>query len=188
MGAIRHLAAAAVMVLFTVSGAPCLAGEAADLRLASLGYFDGNGANPIGELSAAPARKRPAAWLQATLDAGWSLRVPEDDPGLPGGIAPVAGSAPGARRPAPAVSLDPRVPAAQPTDRKGISLIGVAGVVGELRHAFSRNTGEQPADQGVSRLVRTLRDSVFGKRISILSESGRISENNPCLVGFSFTH
>lgn len=88
----------------------------------------------------------------------------------------------------PAVSLDRRVPAAQVTDKEGFSLVGLLGVVGELRHAFSRKDREQPQAEGVARVVRTLRDSVFGKRPTILSESGQVSENEPFLVGLSFTH
>jgi hypothetical protein len=68
-------------------------------------------------------------------------------------------------------------------------MIGVLGAVGELRHAFSRKDRlSQPNDGGTARVVRLLRDSVFGKRITILSESGRIAENDPYLVGLSFTH
>lgn len=86
----------------------------------------------------------------------------------------------------PAVSLDRRVPAAQPHDREGLSLVGVLGAVGELRHAF---TGDREAGgDGLVRLVRMLRDSVLRKRVSILSESGRLSESEPYLVGLSFTH
>jgi hypothetical protein len=133
MGAIRHLAAAAVLVLAIVSGTHCFAEAGGESRLASSGTERGAHSSP-------------------------------------------------------AVSLDRRVPAAQVTDREGLSLIGVLGVVGELRHAFSRKEVEQPGGNGVTRMFRTLRDSVFGKRISILSESGRMVENDPCLVGFSFTH
>ena len=159
MVAIRHLAATAILalVLGMVSGAPGLAADGVDHRLASLGTTESN-ASP---------------WVKAAPAAA---------------AEPAAGSGHGAIRPGPAVSLDRRVPAAQVTDREGLSIVGVLGVVNELRHVFSGQDRERPRDAGAARVVRTLRDSVFGKRISILSESGRISENEPFLVGLSFTH
>lgn len=191
MGAIRHLAAtAAVLVLASVSCPTGFAGGAPDIRVASLGNADRNGTLSVNVKPLAPGRMRAVPVLSLGGNAGWNMLSHADASAKEAAVAsdPAVGSGNGALRPSPAVSLDRRVPAAQVNDPEGISLIGLLGMVSELRHAFSPRAQEHPRDEGVARVVRTLRDSVFGKRITILSESGRIEENEPCLVGLSFTH
>lgn len=176
MGAIRHLAAAAVLVLATVSASSGFAEDGAPRRSASLALPVGNGSLSVAGNMVPDAGGFPEARLTKPATTRAAI------------VEPVSGPAREAIRPAPAVSLDRRVPAAQVTDREGLSLVGLVAVVGELRHAFSPGEADRSRDEGLARVMRTVRDSVFGKRISILSESGRIVENDPFLVGVSFTH
>ncbi len=187
MGAIRHLAAAAFLVLAAVSSAPGFAEEGVESRLASLGNSERTGylqndAAPADTLRRLAMNPAPGVGCDLLMQADLAARQASSavETAVGSGRRPIC--------PSPAVSLDRRVPAAQVSDPEGLSLIGVMGVVGELRHAFSRKSSGEPGDGGVARVVRTLRDSVFGKRISILSESGRMVENDPYLVGLSFTH
>ncbi|HEY5996898.1 MAG TPA: hypothetical protein VIU29_07740 [Candidatus Deferrimicrobiaceae bacterium] len=182
MRVIGMLAAATILSWATLAGAPCLAGEGSGRRPVSTAAPDRFASIPNEAQAAGADRVRAIPILELS-----GRMVMQGDPFVR------ETAAAGSRQTVPgriaAVSLDRRVPAAQVTDREGLSVVGVAGVLGELRHAFSRKDRmPQPDDGGAARMVRLLRDSVFGKRISILSESGRIAENEPFLVGLSFTH
>jgi hypothetical protein len=185
METIRRLAATLLLVA-AVAVSPCFAGVEVESRLASLGTPDRDGGFAPGASLDLPNRACDAAHLRLDDAFGWTVasRIDQVEQQAEAEARALAAS----HRPCPAVSLDRRVPAAQPTDPEGVTLIGVAGVVGELRHAFTARERE-PARGGVmAQVARTLRESVFGKRISVLSESGRIAENDPFLVGVSFTH
>jgi hypothetical protein len=185
MGLIGMLTATAILFWATLAGIPCLAGEGGGRPPVSSGGLDRNVPVPGDAPPAGIDRVRAVPVLELGGEAGWRMAM-QDGPVV---REAAAGFTHGAPRRVAAVSLDRRVPAAQPTDREGLSVVGVLGVVGELRHAFShKDRMPQPNDGGAVRMVRLLRDSVFGKRISILSESGRIVENEPFLVGLSFTH